>query len=227
MRDPRFRGYVRTYRAIIPWRGHPWPRVLISHNKLLRDYTWVDGVKTGQTDNAGYCIAASGRFGGRRFIVTLLGEPTPKRRIKDSVALFRFAASLYERRQVVAAGALLAHVQVPYHDEGMDLVVRKPVTALMRAAAQVTSVVSAPVRVSLPLSQGQVLGTVVYKADGVVSRAAGSSPGVALPRPAGRPGPATASTKRGRGSRMKRDACCPPLRPADRSRTDGGRSIGP
>ena len=168
MREPRFRSYVRIYRATIPWRRHPWPRLLISHNQLLHDYPWVDGVKTGMTDDAAYCIAASGRYGGRRFIVTLLHEPTPKRRVKDAVALFKYAARLYERRQVVAAGAALAHAQVPYHDEGVDLVVQKPATALMRTAAQVISTVRAPTRIPLPVAQGQVLGAVVYKADGVV-----------------------------------------------------------
>ncbi len=168
MREPRFRGYVRIYRATIPWRKHPWPRLLISHNQLLHDYAWVDGVKTGMTDDAGYCIAASGRYGGRRFIVTLLHEPTPKRRVRDAVALFKYAARLYEKRQVVAAGAALAHAQVPYHDEGVDLVVQKPVAALMRTAARVISTVRAPARIPLPVTQGQVLGAVVYKADGVV-----------------------------------------------------------
>jgi len=168
MREPRFRRYVDIYLTAIPWRGHPWPRVLISHNRLLHDYAWVDGVKTGQTDDAGYCIAASGRYGGRRFIVTLLNEPTPKRRVKDAVALFRYAARLYEKREVVSAGATLAHAQLPYHDEGVDLVVQKPVTALMRSEAQVISVVRAPRRLTLPVTQGQVLGAVTYKADGVV-----------------------------------------------------------
>jgi len=168
MSEPRFRSYVRLYRATIPWRKHPWPRLLISHNALLHDYAWVDGVKTGQTDDAAYCIAASGRYGGRRFIVTLLHEPTPKRRVKDALALFKYAAHLYARREVVSTGAVLAHAQVPYHDEGVDLVVQKPVTALMRTAAQVISLVRAPARLPLPVTQGQVLGAVVYKADGVV-----------------------------------------------------------
>jgi D-alanyl-D-alanine carboxypeptidase (penicillin-binding protein 5/6) len=168
MREPRFRSYVHIYRTTIPWRKHPWPRLLISHNQLLHDYPWVDGVKTGMTDDAGYCIAASGRYGGRRFIVTLLHEPTPKRRVKDAVALFKYAARLYDKRRVVAAGAVLGHAQVPYHDEGVDLVVQKPATALMRTAAQVISTVRAPTRIPLPVTQGQVLGAVVYKADGVV-----------------------------------------------------------
>ena len=168
MTEPRFRGYVRIYRTTIPWHRHPWPRLLISHNALLHDYAWVDGVKTGQTDGAGYCIAASGRYGGRRFIVTLLHEPTPTRRVRDAVALFKYASRLYTRREVAAAGTALAHAQVAYHDEGVDLVVQKPVTALMRSAAQVVSIVRAPARIPLPVAQGQVLGAVVYKADGAV-----------------------------------------------------------
>ena len=168
LRDPRFAAYVRVYHATIPWRHHPWPRELYSHNVLLRDYSWVYGVKTGQTDDAGYCLAAAGKLAGSRFIVTLLHEPTPELRESDAVKLFHYAASLYSSRQVATAGQPLAHARVPYHDEGLTLVVAQPLRTVVRSAAVVTTQVEAPTSVKLPVTKGQVLGTVVYRCDGAV-----------------------------------------------------------
>jgi D-alanyl-D-alanine carboxypeptidase (penicillin-binding protein 5/6) len=167
MLDKRFRDYVNDYTYEIPWKGHPWPRLLTSHNTLLQRFDWVDGVKTGWTDPAGYCIVISGEYGGRRFIVALLGEPRAELRETDGEKLFTFAASLYGERELCAAGVPAAHVTVPYHDEGTDLVISEPLTASVRRGAEVTATVEADTSAALPLAEGQAMGTIVFAADGV------------------------------------------------------------
>ena len=168
MADRRFAGYVRTYETTIPWKGRSYRRVLVSHNTLLHDYPWVDGVKTGWTDPAGYCVVASGRYGGRRFIVSVLGAPSEAARVAGALKLFKYGATFYGVRRLVGPGSVEAHVKVPYHDEGLDLVTAGAVSAQVRTGADIASRVSAPSSVSLPVAQGQKLGTIVYSADGVV-----------------------------------------------------------
>jgi D-alanyl-D-alanine carboxypeptidase (penicillin-binding protein 5/6) len=167
MQDNRFRGYVKNVTARIPWRGHPNARVLASHNTLLARYPWIDGIKTGWTDKAGYCIVSSGTYGGRRFIVTVLGDPTDKARQADALKLYQYASSLYEKRQLGQADVALAHVDVPFHDEGMDLETVQPVSTVARTGAELSAAVDAPPSVSLPVSEGEKLGTVTYFVDGV------------------------------------------------------------
>ena len=167
MRDPRFAGYVSTYHTTIPWRGRPYRRELYSHNWLLNTYHWIYGVKTGWTDEAGYCVAAAGRYDGRPIMVTVLGEPDDAHRMRDVLRLFRWSPSQYETKVLVQAGAVLAHTAVPYHDEGLDLVAARTVKADVRVEAEPTESVKAPAQVALPVTRGTAAGRASFSADGV------------------------------------------------------------
>jgi D-alanyl-D-alanine carboxypeptidase (penicillin-binding protein 5/6) len=167
MADPRFAGYVDRYTATIPWAGRTYKRVLVNHNSLLEHYPWIDGVKTGWTDDAGYCIAAAGTYHGHEVMVTLLGEPDDLHRMADAIKLFRWSAGQYGRRMLVVPGAVLAHAAVPYHDEGVSFVPLAAVSAVILRAASVTTKVTAPSTVSLPVRRGAAYGTVRFYADGV------------------------------------------------------------
>jgi D-alanyl-D-alanine carboxypeptidase (penicillin-binding protein 5/6) len=74
MQDSRVRAAVRRRQA----RLHD--RTFAATNDLLGVYPGVDGVKTGHTDEAGWCIVASVRRGDRRIYVTVLGAPTRQAR---------------------------------------------------------------------------------------------------------------------------------------------------
>jgi D-alanyl-D-alanine carboxypeptidase (penicillin-binding protein 5/6) len=62
-----------------------------STNDLLRTYPGADGVKTGHTTNAGWCIVASAMRDGRRMIVTVIGAPTEAARDAGATALLDWA----------------------------------------------------------------------------------------------------------------------------------------
>ncbi len=166
MSDPRFAGYVDHYTATIPWAHHPYDRVLVSHNELMEDDHWVYGVKTGWTDGAGYCIVAAGHVRGHDIFVTLLGEPDDAHRVADALALFRWSASRYRMRSAWPSGTVFAHADVPWHSDKLDLVPAAALRTSLRIGARVTTKVVAPARVSLPVTQGQALGTVQAFADG-------------------------------------------------------------
>jgi D-alanyl-D-alanine carboxypeptidase (penicillin-binding protein 5/6) len=166
MSDPRFAGFVDHATARIPWRHHPYDRLLVSHNDLLEDHPWVYGVKTGWTDGAGYCIVAAGHMRGHDIFVTLLGEPDDAHRLADALKLFRWSASQYRVRRAWPAGQVFARLAVPWHLGKLDLVPARSLRASLRIGARVTTKVVAPSKVSLPVTQGQQLGTVQAFADG-------------------------------------------------------------
>ena len=58
-----------------------------STNKLLTTYDGADGIKTGHTTDAGYCLVASATRDGRRIIVAVLGAPSEDQRFADAAAL--------------------------------------------------------------------------------------------------------------------------------------------
>jgi D-alanyl-D-alanine carboxypeptidase len=66
-------------------------KTIASTNDLLTKYPGADGVKTGHTTNAGYCIVASASRDGRRIIATVLGAPTEQARDAGATALLDWA----------------------------------------------------------------------------------------------------------------------------------------
>jgi D-alanyl-D-alanine carboxypeptidase (penicillin-binding protein 5/6) len=76
MRRPQVRATVSRGAARLHGRS------FAATNDLLGVYRGADGVKTGHTDEAGWCIAASARRGGRRIFVTVLGAPTREARAR-------------------------------------------------------------------------------------------------------------------------------------------------
>jgi serine-type D-Ala-D-Ala carboxypeptidase (penicillin-binding protein 5/6) len=66
-------------------------RTIPSTNDLLKTYPGADGIKTGHTTNAGWCITASAMRDGRRIIVTVLGAPTEAARDAGATALLDWA----------------------------------------------------------------------------------------------------------------------------------------
>ncbi len=63
---------------------------LVNTNKLVRLYDGADGLKTGHTDNAGYCLAATAKRNGMRLIAIVLGENTAKIRNSETTGLLDY-----------------------------------------------------------------------------------------------------------------------------------------
>lgn len=63
---------------------------LVNTNKLVRFYEGADGLKTGHTDNAGYCLAATAKKNNMRLIAIVLGEDNSKTRNSEAMALLDY-----------------------------------------------------------------------------------------------------------------------------------------
>lgn len=108
MRGERFARYVRH-------RTHPFTyaetgeRVTLrSHNDFLSDYAWADGVKTGETVNAHFCLIASGAPRGDQIIAALLGDISEERRSRDAGAIMEWAAAQYTTWTAPPLGSIVA-----------------------------------------------------------------------------------------------------------------------
>ena len=83
-----------------------------NRNKLLwRDKT-VDGVKTGHTEAAGYCLVASAKRDDMRLISVVLGTPSEKARANSSAKLINFGFRFYETRALYKAGQELTKTRI-------------------------------------------------------------------------------------------------------------------
>jgi len=78
---------------------------------LWRDPT-VDGVKTGHTETAGYCLIASSKRDGMRLVSVVLGTDSMKAREDASAALLNYGYNFFETKRVYAAGQALTTTRV-------------------------------------------------------------------------------------------------------------------
>lgn len=70
---------------------------LVNTNKLLKQYNGIDGLKTGWTEEAGYCLVSTMKKDGMRLISVVMGGTTAKLRNKDTISLMNYGFSNYER----------------------------------------------------------------------------------------------------------------------------------
>jgi len=166
MQDSRFATYVKMKSCLVPQEGKREPARFPTTNTLMLSNSWVDGVKTGYTDDAGSCLVASGEYKGHRMIVTLLGAPDPETRNQDIEKLFKYAAGLYHTWTSPDAGYVYATASVPYSNTSLDIVLSNPYKVSLPPGAKVTHGVRAPSAARPPVTGGQKLGRVVYKVDG-------------------------------------------------------------
>ena len=81
-----------------------------NHNRLLQEYAWADGVKTGSNDASGKVLVGSGKPGAVALIVVTMHQRTRPEEVEDAVKLFHWGTAEYLRRSAVPRLALgLSH----------------------------------------------------------------------------------------------------------------------
>jgi D-alanyl-D-alanine carboxypeptidase (penicillin-binding protein 5/6) len=104
-----FPDYYRWYSQ----REFTWNKIRQPNRNglLIRDPS-VDGMKTGHTETAGYCLVTSAKRNGMRLISVVLGTRSERAREDASQALLNYGFSFYETQRVYSAGKPLGKVKV-------------------------------------------------------------------------------------------------------------------
>jgi D-alanyl-D-alanine carboxypeptidase (penicillin-binding protein 5/6) len=92
--------YSGTYMETIS-EGRKTPIELVNHNKLVRFFKGCDGLKTGFTSEAKYCISATAVRDGVRMLSVIMGAPTYKIRNRDASMLLNYGFSKFESKKLV------------------------------------------------------------------------------------------------------------------------------
>ncbi|MEN9437143.1 MAG: hypothetical protein RIR09_1798 [Pseudomonadota bacterium] len=151
-----------------------------NRNALLYTDPTVDGLKTGHTQEAGYCLVASSKRAGMRLISVVMGAKSMQARADQSRTLFNWGFSAFEQAPLAKAGVSLADADVRY---GKENTVSVGLTSDWGAAiprgqlAQVHTVVEVTPGLTAPIDKGAVVGKVVATLDG---KPLASQPVVAL-----------------------------------------------
>ena len=101
LKHPTILKYTGTYMETIS-EGRLSPIELVNHNKLVRFFEGCDGLKTGYTQEAKYCISATATRNGVRMLSVIMGAPTYKIRNRDAGMLMNYGFSKYEGKKMLA-----------------------------------------------------------------------------------------------------------------------------
>jgi D-alanyl-D-alanine carboxypeptidase (penicillin-binding protein 5/6) len=139
-----------------------------NRNRLLwRDET-VDGVKTGHTEAAGYCLVASAQRDEMRLVSVVLGTDSDKARTKSSQALLNYGFRFYETHQLYGTDEVLQSARIWYGEqEQVSMGVGKDIYITIPRGRYRQLDISMEIdrEISAPVTQGQQLGQVSITLD--------------------------------------------------------------
>jgi D-alanyl-D-alanine carboxypeptidase (penicillin-binding protein 5/6) len=164
MRDPRFRSIVGRKRATL--RSGSRVRRIVNHNKLLIDYPYVDGVKTGHTLKAGYLLVGSAVKRDARVISVVMDEPSDRGRWGDSIKLLRFGREFFKPVRPVIAGRTLTRLPVALQDATAPVYAKRNIDFALRDGERYAAELTAVQELDGPLAAGSRVGTVAVTRDG-------------------------------------------------------------
>jgi serine-type D-Ala-D-Ala carboxypeptidase (penicillin-binding protein 5/6) len=132
-----------------------------NRNGLLEKDPTVDGLKTGHTDSAGFCLVTSALRDGMRLVSVVLGSTSMKARENASAALLNYGFTFYDTRLIVKAGTALASARVWKADRSpVELGLKDDLyLTLPRGEADVKTAVDVQPRLIAPLSGDANLGS--------------------------------------------------------------------
>ena len=137
---------------------------------LWRDST-VDGIKTGHTSGAGYCLMASAKRGDQRLISVVMGSTSENQRAVDAQALLNWGFRFYETHTLFETGKVVARQKV-WKGAGneVQLGLAEPllVTVPRGKYDRLKPMMDVPKTLVAPIAKGQKIGTVKVMLDGNV-----------------------------------------------------------
>lgn len=169
------RAIIREFPEYYRWysqREFTWNNIRQENrNGLLDRDPSVDGMKTGMTDAAGYCLVSSAKRDGMRLIAVVTGTKGMKAREDASLALLNYGFNFYETRVLKKAGAELARARI-YKASGGEAAVGLAsdlaITMPRGQADKIEYAIELAPKVFAPLTKADRVGTFRATIDGKV-----------------------------------------------------------
>ena len=142
-----------------------------NRNALLYTDPSVDGLKTGHTDEAGYCLTTSSKRGPMRLISVIFGAPAMNDRATQTRELLSWGYANFETKNVQPANQVLAKSKVWFGKENevtVGLAENFSVTMPKGQAGDIKTQISVQPNLNAPLQKGQVVGKLIATMDGKV-----------------------------------------------------------
>lgn len=142
---------------------------LVNTNKLVKFYSYIDGLKTGFTDNAGYCLTSTGKKKNMRLITVVMGEESTDKRSTDTLAMLDYGFNMYNIDTVVSKNSSLGKVKVNLgKEEYVDIKAVDDINILNNTQKEKRNITYEidTVNVNAPVKVGDIIGKISVYEDG-------------------------------------------------------------
>ncbi|MBQ1507072.1 MAG: D-alanyl-D-alanine carboxypeptidase [Ruminococcus sp.] len=142
---------------------------IVNTNKLLKTYNGITGLKTGTTDDAGCCMAASAERDGVKMLSVVLGCATGKERFADAAALLDYGFANYSVKELSVPEDIPTELPVAdgmAKSVGIECEVRASVLTDKSGSGEITSEISIADELEAPVEKGQCVGKLTFTSGG-------------------------------------------------------------
>ena len=162
LKHEKILDFTRVYEEYLtkPDGSQIW---LVNTNKLVRFYDGVDGLKTGFTQKAGYCLTATGKKNNLRLISVVMGEESIEKRSSDTVKFLNYGFNTFKVNLIKNKSEILGKVNVQKgKKENVNVVLVNDLIELLNASDKPSNYKFKILvdKITAPVKKGDVIGKV-------------------------------------------------------------------
>ena len=167
IKNQKFREIVSTRKATIPFNGDEGRRLLVNHNRLLREYRGAIGVKTGFTKRSGRCLVSSAERDGLTLVAVTINAPNDWR---DHTAMLDWGFENYVHYILSRIGEYKLTMPVTGGNTQWTLCTNTQgiCVTLKKDHGPISIEIQAHHFVYAPIKRGDKVGKLIYKCDGEI-----------------------------------------------------------
>ena len=136
------------------------PFWLVNTNKLINFYEGADGLKTGHTDNAGYCLASTAKRNNLRLIGIVLGEKDSKIRNREMMDLLDYGFQSIKINCIYKKGKIVDNVKIELTGENVPIALKNDLCVIEEKDDIKYKYLINKNKIKLPIKAGDVVGNI-------------------------------------------------------------------
>ncbi len=161
MKHSEFRKIVATEKHTIPKTNKFEAREYENHNRLIGNYAYATGIKTGFTNNARHCLVSSATKDDINLVAIVLGGSSPQNVADESQRILEWGYSLYSNEVLVAQGEEVGAVSLEGVKDTLALVSGVTLEATIAEDSHLRRITAYTGDLAPPIAEGQEMGEVI------------------------------------------------------------------
>lgn len=146
---------------------------LVNTNKLVRFYSGVDGLKTGYTKEAGYCLTATAKKNNMRLLSVVMGEESSGLRNSETSSMLDYGFAQYKSNELIKKGEVVKEVEIEKaKQKSVSIVTSEEASILMKKTDKMGEITYETEidKIKAPIKVGDKVGALNIKEDGKLIR---------------------------------------------------------